>query len=92
MHGYCHEWALDHYKNGDKFFVVLDYDYDIESEALVHAGLYRNKKYIDATHKVNDIWEILDDEEDGFEYNDPEVLILDYDEYMRIYKFFGLAG
>lgn len=92
MHGYCHEWALDHYRNGDKFFIVLDYNYDIESSVLIHAGLYRNKKYIDATHRVNDILDILDDEEDGFDYNDPEVQILTYNEYINFLKDFNLIG
>lgn len=91
MHGYCHEWALDHYRNGDKFFIILDDDGEGQS-FLIHAGLYRNKKYIDATHRVNDIWEILDDEEDSFDYNDPDVQILTYDEYMNFLRNFGLVG
>ena len=48
LHGSCHEWAWRNWKKGDKFFVLTEYDEELESEALLHCGLYRDGIYIDA--------------------------------------------
>lgn len=66
LHGFCQEWALLNYKDGDEFFVITDYDYDIDSNVMTHCGLYRNRKYIDVSGTYTDIDDVLYE----FDYSD----------------------
>lgn len=83
LHGYCHQWVLDNYKNGDKIFIITDYDYDIESEALVHCGIYRHNKYIDVRGEFDNIEDILDE----FDYGENmESNIINFKEFKKYLK------
>ena len=87
LHGRCHEWAFDNYQDGDRFFVITEYDYEIESPALLHCGLYRDGKYIDSQTQTTDIDDILD----NFDYGDEmEIEILTLEEFKDFCQDFGL--
>lgn len=87
MHGYCQIWALDNYKKGDRFFVITDYDYDIDETVLVHCGLYRNGKRIDASGVHNSLEDALVE----FDYgSDVEETIENRDEFLKTLKSFKL--
>ena len=86
MHGQCHQWAWNNWKKGDKFFVLTEYDDDIESQALLHCGLYRDGMYIDAATQSDNIEDILE----NFDYGDYEEMILDKDEFKDFCIDFGL--
>ena len=86
MHGACHEWAWRNWKRGDKFFVLLEYDEDIESEALLHCGRFRNGMFIDAEVQSDDIDDILE----NFDYGDYDMQILTRNEFKDFCIDFGL--
>lgn len=87
MHGYCQIWALENYKEGDKFFIITDYDYDIDKEVLVHCGLYRNGKRID----VSGIYKSLEDALSEFDYGpDVSESIEDKKSFLKTLKNFKL--
>ena len=86
MHGACHEWAWRNWTRGDKFFVLLEYDEDIESEALLHCGLFRDGLYIDAEVESDNIDDILE----NFDYGDYEMQILTRNEFRDFCIDFGL--
>lgn len=73
LHGYCNEWVTDNFKSGDKIIAFIEYDYDIERCALLHACLYRNGLYLDVRGYMQTEEEVLDD----FDYGDYEVLSFD---------------
>lgn len=82
-YGGCHIWALDTYKKGDKFFIITDFDDNIDSYCLVHCGLFRNNKYIDVDTITNDINDILD----YYDYGpNMEVNIVDKKNFLKYLK------
>jgi len=86
MHGQCHQWAWDNWKKGDKFFVLTEYDEDIDRQALLHCGLYRNGLFVDALTQAKDIDDILS----NFDYGDYDMEILEKDEFKDFCIDFGL--
>lgn len=87
LHGACHEWAWRNWQDGDKFFVLTEYDDDIESQALLHCGLYRDGMYIDASIQSDNIEDILE----NFDYGDYEEMILGKEEFKDFCMDFGLG-
>lgn len=83
MHGFCHEWVLLNYKTGDEIFVITDYDYDIEDYAMTHCGLYRNKKYIDANGKHNDLEEVMVEFDYGDEMTVDYLTVEEFIDYLK---------
>lgn len=65
LHGYCNEWVVDNFKNGDKILAFIEYDYDIESCALLHACLYRNGLYLDVRGYMQTEEDVLNDFDEG---------------------------
>lgn len=86
MHGQCHQWAWNNWKKGDKFFVLTEYDEDIDGQALLHCGLYRNGLFVDAATQSRDIDDILA----NFDYGDYDMEILKKDEFKDFCVDFGL--
>ena len=86
MHGQCHQWAWDNWKKGDKFFILTEYDEDIDGQALLHCGLYRNGLFVDASTQSKDIDDILS----NFDYGDYDMEILEKDEFKDFCIDFGL--
>ncbi len=87
LHGRCHEWALNHYERGDRFFVIIEYDEELESNALLHCGLFRDGMYIDAEVQSDNIDDILENFDYGEDY---DVQILTKDEFRDFCRDFGL--
>lgn len=87
LHGRCHEWALNHYERGDRFFVIMEYDEELESNALLHCGLFRHGMFLDAEVQSDNIDDILENFDYGEDY---DVQILTKDEFMDFCQDFGL--
>lgn len=87
QYGYCDTWALENYKSGDKFFIITDYDDNIECEALVHCGLFRNNQYID----VSGCYDNIDDILFNYDYMNPTVEIIDRDVFIQELQEFGIC-
>lgn len=65
LHGYCNEWVVDNFKNGDKILAFIEYDYDIESCTLLHVCLYRNGLYLDVRGYMQTEEDVLNDFDEG---------------------------
>ena len=86
LHGMCHQWAWDNWQDGDKFFVLTEYDDEIEGNALLHCGLFRDGTFIDAEVQSDNIDDILE----NFDYGDPELEVLSKEEFKDFCIDFGL--
>lgn len=63
LHGNCHKFVLDNYKQGDIIVVTVDYDYDIGKNCLMHSFILRGELYFDVrgfTSDLNNIFEAFD--------------------------------
>lgn len=83
LHGNCHEWVINNYKEGDIIVVIQEYDYDIDTTCMAHCLLYRNGYYYDVRGKLNNIEEVLEefdcDDSDIIDFND----INDFIKYLK---------
>lgn len=73
LHGQCDEYAINHFQTGDKIIALVEYDYDIEQPALLHAFLLHNNEYLDIRGNTSNINEILED----FDYGNFQEFIFD---------------
>lgn len=69
LHGWCNEWAAEHYKQGDKILSIIQQDDDVVG--LLHCCLLRDGKYVDVRGETGDFDDVLDD--------------FDYGEFVNVY-------
>ena len=67
LHGYCHEFVKNHYKENDKCVAILEYRN--QTLCLMHCFLKRNNMYIDVRGETTSFYDILD----GFDYGEYQV-------------------
>ena len=66
LHGNCDVWVNNNFRYNDTIIAFIEYDYEIDSCALLHCCLYRNGQYLDIRGELNTIDDVLDD----FDYGD----------------------
>ena len=85
VHGNCQDWAYLNWKSGDDFFVVTEFDEDIEKYALVHCGLYRDGKYIDARGSFDSLDEVLEEFDTGYDIDDEILSKMEFENFCKDY-------
>ena len=73
LHGYCDEWVLKNFKNGDKVVAILEERENIETLCLLHTCLLRNEMFLDVRRETKNFNDILD----GFDYGIFDVVELE---------------
>lgn len=74
LHGECHIWALEHFKEGCKILAYTDFDTDINCSCLVHTCLQCDEVYLDIRGNTTSETKILEpfdysEELDKVEFN-----------------------
>lgn len=88
LHGKCDEWVLGNYKDSDKILVILEFDYNINRDCLLHCCLIRDGNFIDVRGETSN----LDDVLDGFDYDEYSVLCCENkDSFKTILKRIGVV-
>jgi len=64
LHGYCDEWVLQNYKDGDIAVIWNNFNEEMKKVTLIHCYIIRNGKYLDVRGETDDIEDI----KDGFDY------------------------
>ena len=60
LHGNCHQWCINNFKSGDEIIALVEYDEDIEKDALLHSFIKRNGQFCDVRGCTNNFDNILD--------------------------------
>jgi hypothetical protein len=64
LHGYCDEWVLENYQEGDIPVIWNEFNEEIGKVTLIHCYIIRNGKYLDIRGKTDNI----EDVKEGFDY------------------------
>ena len=79
LHGLCHEWVKDNYKENDKAIIISEFNEDFGVTTLIHCCILRDNKFIDVRGETDDINEILEPfdyfDYEMFSYNDLETFL-----------------
>ena len=84
LHGHCDEWVLENYQEGDIPVIWNEYNEDMGKVVLIHCYIIRNGKYLDIRGETDDIEDI----EDGFDYgyDNGKYQCADLEEYKRMIR------
>lgn len=87
LHGICHQWVKENYKENDEIIILTEIDYETGRIFLIHCCLFRNEEYLDVRGNTNDLEEVLE----GFDYyNYEENKINNLEEFMKIINDLGI--
>jgi hypothetical protein len=73
LYGYCHQWVINHYQEGDKCVALLESREGFNTMCLMHACLIRDGKYLDIRGATSHLYDILE----AFDWGDYEVVECD---------------
>lgn len=77
LHGFCNQWVVDNYQDGDVVLVITALDEDQDFDHLVHCCLIRNGLYLDVRGATPNFESVVE----GFDDYDC------YEDYSEVYTF-----
>lgn len=88
LHGYCHEWVLDNFEDGDIAIAIIQTNIDNGNSFLLHTFIKRNDEYLDVRGTTNDICDMLEEFDEGeddkyLEYNSKDDYINFINEFLK---------